>query len=713
VTVAFRSAALRGQEVAVPTLLSRPRRAFSLLSLLTAGASLSASCALDLNGVGAGGSTSSASNSSTGGGMMVCTPNEMRHCYGGFTETEGKGTCKGGEQTCKDDGSGFGDCVGEVMPAMTDDCTNSLDTTCDNKLSCPCKPKDTQVCYDGMPATTAGVGICKSGMRTCSDDGKGFGECVGQVKPAAEDCTTQADENCDGMVNEMASGCVCDPTMGKSDCTGTLLGVCANGTHMCAADGKSYSECIPKLMPSFEDCFTPEDEDCDGMPAVACTGGSIKAAAPSVPMNDEIVFDIASDAMGNIIFGGVSGSSGGSNYGVTSGAADITKLDKNGMQLWKYSYPAPGMNNYSVVHGIAVDGMGSIVLIGEYQGTISANGVSLPATAPTNPDVFVIKLDKDGALKWSKSFGGNGDQFGAGVATAASGDVFITGTMSGSMTFGSSTLNVSGSPDVFVAKLEAATGNPIWSKNFGDGDIQFGRQVAVTSDGNVVVTGQFRGGIDFGAANIASAGNWDIFLAKLDGNDGKKVWSKGFGDNADQISYSLAVDSKDNIVITGTLQGTTNFGVGDLTASVTGSDVFVARFTSDGGHLWSKRFGDSNYAQTSRDVAVDGAGNVLITGYFKGALTFEGTTLNDSANNSAQETDVFVAKLKSSDGSLGWARSFGDKDYQVAWAVASDPLGNVIFGGTYQGKIDFGPPVGSFTNTSMTSYDAFWAKLAP
>jgi hypothetical protein len=191
------------------------------------------------------------------------------------------------------------------------------------------------------------------------------------------------------------------------------------------------------------------------------------------------------------------------------------------------------------------------------------------------------------------------------------------------------------------------------------------------------------------------------------------VWAKRFGENGDQVGYGIAADSNGNIVITGSVEGKTNFGAGQFDVGPGNTDMFVARFGPDGAHKWSRRFGDSNNAQTSRAVAVDGAGNVLVTGFFKGILQLDGLTLTDKAANSVAPTDVFVAKLKASDGSAGWARSFGDTNTQLARAITVDPLGNVIFGGMFNGKIDFTPPA-TFAFTAMNNtYDAYWAKLAP
>src|SRR5206468_6100909 len=72
----------------------------------------------------------------------------------------------------------------------------------------PCTPGETAACYEG-PTGTKGVGACKGGTRTCLHDGSGFGACVGQVTPVAENCSTPVDDNCDGQVNEECTYASC------------------------------------------------------------------------------------------------------------------------------------------------------------------------------------------------------------------------------------------------------------------------------------------------------------------------------------------------------------------------------------------------------------------------------------------------------------------------------------------------------------------------
>ncbi|MCA9692277.1 MAG: choice-of-anchor L domain-containing protein [Nannocystaceae bacterium] len=64
-------------------------------------------------------------------GSCACTPGEMQSCYTGPQGTEGKGICKAGMQTCNAQGTGFGACEGQVLPAE-EVCANNLDDNCDS-----------------------------------------------------------------------------------------------------------------------------------------------------------------------------------------------------------------------------------------------------------------------------------------------------------------------------------------------------------------------------------------------------------------------------------------------------------------------------------------------------------------------------------------------------------------------------------------------------
>jgi hypothetical protein len=282
----------------------------------------------------------------------------------------------------------------------------------------------------------------------------------------------------------------------------------------------------------------------------------------------------------------------------------------------------------------------------------------------------------------------------------SAGDVVVTGYFFGSADFGSGPLTSTG-VDVFVAKLDAKDGACHWAKRFGDADDQEGVSIAVDGVDDVLVTGIFRGSVDFGGGALLSAGGSDIFVAKLDAN-GNHQWSKAFGDPDEQRAFGVAVDSTGSVVVTGNFQGSVDFGGGAL-LSAGGSDIFVAKLDASGKHLWSKAFGEAN-DQAWSAVTVDNLGNVLVTGYFTGSIDFGGGQLP-----SAGADDVFIAKLDEKVGHL-WSRRVGDANAQQGMGVAVDTFGTMFVVGRFAGSADFG---GGVALTSAGGSDVFVAAFGP
>jgi hypothetical protein len=118
-----------------------------------------------------------------------------------------------------------------------------------------CRPGMEEECYSG-PEASLGRGACKSGRRTCNDDGT-LGECQGEAVPVAEQCNT-VDDDCDGIVDNgfERDGALCMFANAKGVCR-------TQGKWHCSADG-SKSECdAPVVSPKDEICNTLDD-DCDG-----------------------------------------------------------------------------------------------------------------------------------------------------------------------------------------------------------------------------------------------------------------------------------------------------------------------------------------------------------------------------------------------------------------------------------------------------------------
>src|SRR5262249_32598828 len=126
--------------------------------------------------------------------------------------------------------------------------------------------------------------------------------------------------------------------------------------------------------------------------------------------------------------------------------------------------------------------------------------------------------------------------------------------------------------------------------------------------------------------------------------------------------------------------------------NTSGNSTFVAKYGPDGTHIWSKSFSPTtanNGPDAGYAVAVDAAGNVIVTGAFQGTEYFDGVTGITSAGLSE---DIYVAKLAGATGSYQWVRTFGSTGSDRGYGVAVDGGGNVLLTGYFAGSVSFGGP---------------------
>lgn len=385
----------------------------------------------------------------------------------------------------------------------------------------------------------------------------------------------------------------------------------------------------------------------------------------------------------------------------TAGSYDIyiVKLDASGNLVWARSiggmYSDLGLS-------IAIDASGNVYTTGSFVGTVDfdpGSGV-FNMTSAVADDIFVSKLDAMGNFVWAKSIAGAaGLDYGFDIAVSAAGNVYTTGTFRGPADFdpGNDTfyLNSSAANDIFVSKLDAS-GNFIWAKGIGGPGATEDRGIAITLDAaeNVYTTGYFQGTVDFdpgvGIANMTSAGNKDIFYSKLDAA-GNFVWAKRTGGTGNDASYGLAIDIAGNVYATGQYEGTVDFDPGAGTANLTSSgswDIYVHKLDASGNYIWAKSMGGTS-DECGNALDVDAAGNVYVTGYFRGTSDFDpGSGVYNLV--SAGSRELFIAKLDVS-GNLVWADSYGSTANEVGTGICLGPAESIYTTGYFSSTVDFDP----------------------
>jgi len=388
----------------------------------------------------------------------------------------------------------------------------------------------------------------------------------------------------------------------------------------------------------------------------------------------------------------------------------ITGLSSQSPQ-WDWAIGAGGMG-HDQVQGLAVDASGNQYITGNFYGNIEIGGC--PITGNGYANVFVAKLDPMGNCLWAVSAGDTLMDRGLDIALDAEGNVCITGTYMGTVSFGGTTLSSSGSSDIFVAKLDNA-GNWLWARSAGGlAETSYippeqSNAIATDSDGNVLISGFFTGPVSFGPFELSSYYSpefqyfsKDMFVAKLD-SSGNWLWAVASSSTGWAEGRSMITDNGGNACVVGHFGRPTTFGDDTLTSVNNDYDIFVSKLSPTGTWLWT--VSASGLGQDlGADIALGPANTLYITGSFKYPISFGAIEL-------AQQ-DVYrqlVAKLDS-EGNWLWAVPLGGLHTQNNDAfITVDEHGNAYMTGVFWGDV----PFGATTLTSAGSFDTYVAKMDP
>jgi hypothetical protein len=382
----------------------------------------------------------------------------------------------------------------------------------------------------------------------------------------------------------------------------------------------------------------------------------------------------------------------------------------------------------STGNAIAVDQTGNTYVTGRFAGTVDfdpANEVSGDTlTAATVTDSsgqvsnktngFVAKYNADGSLAWVRAFGNADDMgdIGSGIAVDGAGNVLVAGSFSGTVDFGGIGRTANGQSDGFVAKLDP-DGNFGWVNRVGGAYRDSLAGIAVDGDGNVYATGESWKTDSFTDTDI------DAIVLKWNAA-GSLAWSHEVGGGASDRGAGIAVDGSGNVFVTGEFRGTVDFDPGSGTFNLSSGGnksspstaAYVLKLNTDGGFGWARHFqADSSSSSAGRAIAVDGSGNVYTTGVFHGTVDFNPATgRKDVFKLTGQSQDVYAVKLTPA-GGFAWAKQVGGSGSDNVTGLTVDGAGAIYLAGTFSGTADFDPGSGSYLMTASGNYDAFVMKL--
>jgi len=317
-------------------------------------------------------------------------------------------------------------------------------------------------------------------------------------------------------------------------------------------------------------------------------------------------------------------------YGAGNGNVWLVKIDSKGDTLWTRTFGGPEEDWGS---SIIQTSDGGYVILGRTESFGSGS-----------TDAYLIRTDSSGNTLWTRTFGGEKDDWGHSIIKAIDGGYLLLGS--------TESFSQGEYMNIWVIKTDTS-GDTLWTRTFGGIDLAAGYSLIQTSDEGYVILG-----------DLLSVGYPDVYLIKID-IEGNLLWTNTFGGEYCDWGNSVIQTSDNGYLIT----GVTNFrGTGKK------RDLYLAKVSNIGEVLWEKAFGKAAW------------GNSVIETKDRGYLITGCTYLNGAGGG-----DLWLVKTDP-DGDTLWTRTFGGnrEDWGRSIIPTSDG-GCIITGGTLSfggGKCD-------------------------
>ena len=357
---------------------------------------------------------------------------------------------------------------------------------------------------------------------------------------------------------------------------------------------------------------------------------------------DDYAYGVAVDSSDNIYVTGYTDKKLHGNNNTGRFDMFLVKYNSSGTRQWTKLL---GTNNHEYATSIATDSSGNIYVTGITWGGLDGStkpsycmGYGTVKASKECTDIFLVKYNSSGTKQWVKQLEGSSKSYdkSQGLAVDSSDNIYVAGFTNGGLDGNTN----SGKHDILLVKYNSS-GSKQWLQQFGSSNNDMGLEVNVDSKANIYVTGKTEGGLD----GNTNSGKNDIFLVKYN-SSGTKQWTQQLGTPTFDEGNGVAVDSSDNIYVSGWTRG-------ELDTYAGHDDAIVLKYNSSGTKQWTRQFGAPSFLEksqynsssqmtTSTDkgigVAVDSSGNIYVTGNTDGGL---------DGNTNSGKNDIFLVKYNS------------------------------------------------------------------
>lgn len=424
---------------------------------------------------------------------------------------------------------------------------------------------------------------------------------------------------------------------------------------------------------------------------------SLEYTTPPKGNSQEYGFNIALDKEGNAF---VTGFTSYYDYPQTIGVyqinpkgeknAFIAGLNPNKNELLFFTYL--GGDKYDYGHDIATDAQGNIYVAGY---TSSPDFPTTPGAFQEklkgSQNAFVSKIAHDGAeLLYSTFLGGEGEDYGYGVAVDGAGDIFVSGTTYSPdfpATPGSfQTKSSSGKhPNVFVTKLNPTKSILLYSTLLGGTEKDYGADVSIDKEGNAYVTG-YTYSHDYPTTPNAFQkhlkGETNAFISKISAAGDELLYSTYLGGKIRDTGNRIVTDVAGNAFVTGSASSSdfpTTEGV--YQKELKGAtNIFLTKVNAAGsGLLFSTLLGGSGQ-DYGYGAAVNAAGNAYLTGY---SYSADFPTTKDAFQRTLQGTpNAVMVEFNAKGSALLYSSYLGGKTFDFGYGIALSHEGDALVTGS-------------------------------
>jgi hypothetical protein len=339
---------------------------------------------------------------------------------------------------------------------------------------------------------------------------------------------------------------------------------------------------------------------------------------------DDFATDVKETSDGGFIVAGYSKSNDGNVQGHhgTTGSADYWIVKLDAAGKIKWSKSYGGTGN-DEAYSVDETKDGGFVVAG-----FSASTDGDISANRGGEDYWIIKLDASGVLQWERSLGGSQDDDAFSVRQTSDGGYIVAGSSMSSD--GDVTRNVN-AEDYWIVKLDSI-GKIVWQKSYGGSGSDVAYNIEPTSDGGYIAIGYSNspnGDVE------GNHGQEDFWIVKLDAK-GMLQWDRSLGGDNIDIGYKVLEMPDHTYVVSGAVSSNN----GNVTGNHGGNDYWIAKLDNTGVLLWENSFGgtgdefcygmdttsDSGFILAGETTSSDGqvTGHLAFEDYWIVKLTPEG-----------------------------------------------------------------------------------------